>query len=190
MSDALTDTAYDQRRGFDELRSSLSTLLQKCGNSPHQLTQLSVILDDFAQDAKALASVIAARTSAAKRDNQEIESFRLSSKMCRMLLDGISVQEISLLCERSPSAVNQRIRAFGNKLYYRVGRSGLGLPKEPFSYPSIYAIRDSAAVWRTVLDLLDQELELRAKGQPFWQEVWKAPAWNEPSEHNIDPVEK
>ncbi|MDR5726798.1 MAG: hypothetical protein RB191_04950 [Terriglobia bacterium] len=176
-------------QAFDELRSRISTLLQEYGDSPHQLTQLAVFLETVAQDAKAQASVTAARTSAAKRENQEIESFRLSSKMCRMLLDGVSVQEIAHLHQKSTTAVTQRVRTLGYKLYYRLERSGLGISKEPFSYATTYGIRDSAAEWKLVLDLLDKEIELRAKGQPFWQEVWKAPAWNESSEHSTDPVE-
>ena len=164
--------------------------LQEYSNSPHQLTQLAVFLETVAKDAKAQASVTAARTSAEKRKSQEIESFRLSSKMCRMLLEGVSVSEIARAHQKSTTAVIQRFRALGYKLYDRVERSGLGLPKKPFSYPTIYELRDSAAVWKKALDLLDQELELRAKGQPFWQEVWKAPAWNESSEHGADPVEK
>jgi hypothetical protein len=58
------------------------------------------------------------------------------------------------------------------------------------SWAPICELRAIAAVWKQVLDLFDQELELRAKGQPFWQKVWKAPSLNEPSEHNVDPAEK
>lgn len=176
-------------QAFDELRSSISTLLQAYDDVPQQLTELAVFLGTAAQDSKNQASVTAARTSAAKRESQEIESFRLSSKMCRMIIDGVSVLEIARLHQKSTTAVTQRVRTLGYKLYYRVERSGLGLSKEPFKYATFHGVRDSAAEWTWVLHLLDKEIELRAKGQPFWQEVWKAPAWNEASEPSTDPVE-
>ena len=176
-------------QAFDELRSCISTHLQEFDNSPEKLTEFAVFLETVALGVKVQVSVCTARTIAANRESKEIESFRLSSKLCRMLLDGVSVQEIAHLHQKSATAVSQRVRKLGRKLYYRVDRSRLGLAKEPFRYATIYGVRDSAEEWKSVLDLLDKEIELRALGQPFWQEVWEAPAWNESSEHSADSVE-
>lgn len=181
---------------YDELEALVKNLIQKCGDSPvdspQKLVRLAGVLQELARDAKSQASAIEAAVAARKREQLEIASYRISAAMFRNLLDGMSVRDIATTYRLSASAGGQRIRSLITVLCFRVNRSHIAVHREQLVDSldaPIRELRAIAAAWKQVLDLFDQELELRAKGQPFWQEVWKAPAWNESSEHSADPVE-
>ena len=180
---------------YDKLKAFVQGLIQKCGDSPvdspQKLVRLAGVLQELARDAKSQASAIEAAVAARKREQLEVASYRISAAMFRNVLDGMSVRDIATTYRLSASAAGQRIRSLISVLCFRVNRSRIAVHREQLgdSWAPICELRAIAAAWKQVLDLFDQELELRAKGQPFWQEVWKAPAWNESSEHSADPVE-